>query len=161
MCKQKGKNGSGWNTLFSLTFGPTHATVCEKHFFNKGSLITFPSFSSQMADHSFPFWTYIQFRHILGNPKLASQRSRQHTPFESMCLKTEPQNIFVMVKNYNLVQGYLLLFLIRKCECACTLEANTLTCVQLSYFHTSVLLQGGANVLYRENNRLYVIAMSV
>lgn len=44
-----------------------------------------------MNNETFPFWAYVQIRHLLKKPNRRPDWSGQTTPFEALCLKQEPQ----------------------------------------------------------------------
>lgn len=68
-----------------------YPAIRAEQFFHRGHPLALQSLSSQMTNKSFPFWSYTQIRHFLDRFHPRTDWSRQLTPFESICLRQEPQ----------------------------------------------------------------------
>lgn len=81
----------GASTSFLSDSWP-HSTIQAGQFYGRGHLLTQFKLATRMTNHTFPFWTYMQIRNFLEKPNPRPDWSRQTSPFESLCLKTEPQS---------------------------------------------------------------------
>lgn len=70
-----------------------HPNIRAEQFYERGRLISLSSLSPRMTNQSFLLCSYIQLRHFLEGPQ--PDWSPQTTPFESMCLKIEPQRCLI------------------------------------------------------------------
>lgn len=81
---------SGLSDTFLADYWP-HTDIRAEHFFSENTFLTIPNLPKQTSGRPFPLWTYFHIRHVLNHPHKHSDYSRQLTPFELLCTKTEPQ----------------------------------------------------------------------
>lgn len=85
----------------------THTTQARANqFFRNGSLLSQPLLAANLPNHEIPFFKYLQLRHFLQTTPHMSHWHRDHTPFELLCLSTEPQNHLISTLYALLFSGH-------------------------------------------------------